>query len=387
MSRMKRSCPVCSSTEGGHRIHVNEFATLDGLDMSYHLARCGVCGFHFASELPAETEYLRYYRSLSKYDSQPTVSPLDRQRINAAVDFLAHAGLGKEARILDLGCGFGALLAALRDHGWSNLQGVDPAPQSAQRAFEQFGLACITQGALSDIADREELASTDLVCLMAVLEHLPELRRDLARLLAQLKPGARVLIEVPALDLFEPEAGEPFGELSLEHIQFFSLQSLCNLLAGLGAQVEHHHLLRLPSLQSGSLFVLAALEGQPSGLEPEDPSRMDAYLAGSAHRWGSAIARVPSQPFVLYGAGSHSARLLPQLERNRAGSPVAVLDGNINLHGKDFGGLTVQAPNALAQYPGMPVLISSFRSEQAIARSLRSRFSNPLVLMYADYAA
>ena len=387
MSLTERSCPVCLSSRSGRCIYVNELATLDGLDMSYRLARCGVCGFHFASELPAESQYRRYYGSLSKYDSQPNVSPLDQQRITAAVDFLLRAGLSKDTRIIDIGCGFGTLLSALRGNGWFNLHGIDPAPQSAQRAFEQFGLTCITQGTLSDSVHREELASTDLVCLMAVLEHLPELRRDLAQLFVQLKPGARVLIEVPALDLFEPDAGEPFGELSLEHIQYFSLQSLRNLLAGLGAQVERFQLFPLPSLHSGSLFVLAALKGQTSGVEPEEIGRMDAYLAGSARRWRSAMARVPSQPFVLYGAGSHSARLLPQLERNRAGMPVAVLDSNINLHGKDFGGLTVQAPDALAQYPGMPVLISSFVSEQAIARFLRSRFSNPLVLMYADYAA
>jgi len=62
----------------------------------------------------------------------------------------------------------------------------------------------------------------------------------------------------------------------------------------------------------------------------------------------------------------------------------AVVDGNANLHGKRFGDWTVQAPDALPGYAGLPIVISSFRAEQAIARSLRERLQAPeLVLLYA----
>lgn len=382
MSGIKRNCPVCGQ-HGPQLLHLNTLAVVDGLDMSYRLSRCDICGFHYASELPSESDYRRYYENLSKYDVQASVSALDRQRINAAAAFLEQASIPKDARILDLGCGFGAFLAELRNRGWKNLSGADPAPQSARQAFEQFGLNCVKRGGLSDIQQIAEVTSADLVCLMAVIEHLPELRRDLSQLLDRLKPGARLLIEVPALDLFEADSGEPFGELSLEHIQFFSLQSLNNLLSGLGAQVKLHHLLPLHSLRSGALFVLAEMQGAVSAPKPENPSPMDRYLAGSAYRWRLAMERMPSQPFVLYGAGSHSARLLPQLAEGQVRQPVAVLDGNANLHGKHFGGLTVQPPEALNRYPGLPVLISSYRSQGAIALELAKRFPNPLVTMYA----
>ena len=53
-------------------------------------------------------------------------------------------------------------------------------------------------------------------------------------------------------------------------------------------------------------------------------------------------------------------------------------------HGKRFGDWTVQAPDALPGYAGLPIVISSFRAEQAIARSLRERLQAPeLVLLYA----
>jgi SAM-dependent methyltransferase len=353
ITQLKRPCPVC----GGKRaqaLYLNELAAVDGLDVSYRLSRCIRCGFHFASELPAESDYLRYYQTLSKYDAQPSVSALDRQRITAAVDVLEQAGLQRDAQILDLGCGFGAFLSALRDRGWRHLRGLDPAPQSGRQALEQFGLRGISQGVLSDAHQSADLASADVVCLLAVVEHLPELKRDLSELLARLKPGARLLIEVPALDLFETDAGEPYGELSLEHIQFFSVQSVRNLLSVLGARISQHHLLSLPSLHSGALFVLAEMQERVMPSDREDPGPMDRYLAGSAYRWRLALQRVPREPFVLYGAGSHSARLLPQLGQANAHQPVAVLDGNINLHGKPFGGLIVQPPGRLPFIPACP---------------------------------
>ena len=71
ITQLKRPCPVC----GGKRaqaLYLNELAAVDGLDVSYRLSRCIRCGFHFASELPAESDYLRYYQTLSKYDAQPS---------------------------------------------------------------------------------------------------------------------------------------------------------------------------------------------------------------------------------------------------------------------------------------------------------------------------
>lgn len=171
----------------------------------------------------------------------------------------------------------------------------------------------------------------------------------------------------------------------MEHIQFFSAQSLRNLLGRLGARVVAEHLLPLTSVDAGSLFVLAEKDvstGKAMAFQPESSTHFDAYLAGSRVRLDAAIRRVPREPFVLYGAGSHSARLLPLLDHAARRRIRAVLDGNVNLHGKRFGAWTVQAPAAMVEYPGLPVLISSYRAQQAIAHSLGARCSNPVVSMY-----
>lgn len=382
MTSRHRACPVCTA-DVPEPLHLNQLAAVHGLDMSYQVARCGACGFHYACDLPIDAQYSAYYQVVSKYDSQGRVSALDRQRIDAAVALCERAGVSKMSRILDIGCGFGAFLAALRDAGWRHVTGLDPAPHSAQMARELFGLSGIQSGWLANAGEVTNLHEADLVCLMAVVEHLPQLSHDLGALIAQMRPGSRLLLEVPALEAFQSDAGEPFGELSLEHIQFFSATSLCNLLPRLGAKVFQHEVLPLPSLHSGALFLLAEV-GQIEfpALLRESGTIFDAYLSGSARRLAQALQRVPLGPFVLYGAGSHSARLVSALQSAQRQQVVAVLDGNQNLHGKRFGDWTVHAPEALSAYADLPVLISSFRSEQAIALALSERFDNPLVQMY-----
>ena len=384
MTMQHRACPVCFADQPEPLLH-NHLETVHGLNMSYLVARCGACGFHYACDLPPDSQYSAYYQVVSKYDSQHSVSPLDRQRINATVALCERVGLPKTARILDIGCGFGSLLAALRDAGWSQVQGLDPAPQSAQVARELFNLANIQTGWLANSGEVVDLRQADLVCLMAVLEHLPQLPTDLARLLGQMRRGAFLLLEVPAVESFRGDVGEPLGELSLEHIQFFSAISLRNLLARLGARVLQHEVLALPSVNSGSLFVLAEVgRGASTELVRESGVVFDAYLAGSAKRLAQALKRLPEGPFVLYGAGSHSARLLPALQPDQRQRVVAVLDSNRNLYGKQFGHWAVQAPEVLVNYPGLPVLISSFRAEQVIAHALAAQCSNPLVLLYTN---
>jgi SAM-dependent methyltransferase len=354
--------------------------------MSYQLARCKRCGFHFARRLPEESLYGQYYTELSKYDTQPSVSPIDQCRIDAAVEIFSRLRIPKESRIVDLGCGFGALLAALRDSGWKQVRGVDPAPQSAHQAGILFGLeGAIQRSTLSGAGQVLDLGHADLVCLMAVLEHLPELRRDLGGLLAQLPRDGLICVEVPAVDLFSGDGGEPFGEMSLEHIQFFSAQSIRNLFLVHGARVIHQELLALPGLHSGSVFTLAQLGGGKGEIVPESPDLMDEYLLRSKRRWGEVLLRIPNGPFALYGAGSHSARLVVSLTDEQRRNLIAVFDGNANLHGKRLGEWIVQPPEALSKYVGIPVLISSFRSENMIAQDLRRRFPDqPLRLLYGN---
>jgi 2-polyprenyl-3-methyl-5-hydroxy-6-metoxy-1,4-benzoquinol methylase len=388
MKQHTRLCPICR----GDRtvpLHTNTMAEIDGLDMSYRVARCAQCRFVFADQLPSAASYEAYYRSLSKYDIAPgsdPVSPADRLRCDAAVALLLpHTK--PDARIADLGCGSGMLLGALQAAGWFRLAGIDPAPGAARQALQQFKLDCVQCGTLEQAAKLLDLSAMNVVCLTGVLEHLPRLREDLEALAAAIGNDTRILVEVPALERFTRRTFEPHGEFSLEHIQYFSAESLKNLFKELGFTTLASTIVNLPPGYSDSIFGLFA-RGPATAVRSAASSTDDGiedYIARSETMTRVAVARITSCPatsLVIHGAGSHTARLLPRLieagERRLAG----LVDSNPNLCGKHLGPLLIEAPEALDRHPDATIVVSSFRSQHAISDMLRASRSNLVLTLY-----
>lgn len=359
-------------------------AAVGGFDMSYKVVRCSHCGFHYAQQLPDAQTFSAYYQSVSKYDAPESVSPVDRARVDATVRFL-EGRIDKSERIADLGCGYGALLGGLQAAGWQHLQGLDPAPNAAQCARKMFGVENIHRGLMSEAHAVLDLKSVDLVCIMCVLEHLPQLRQDMARLVSRLRPGCKILLEVPAIECFLHPDCEPFGEFSLEHIQFFDTASLVNLMQSLGARQLALELLELPMVASGSMLGLFEWSGSiphAPAFQCSTTGALQDYILESQRQLHRALQRVPVGPLIVYGAGSHTARLLAHLEKIPECEVRSIVDSNPNLQGKRMGRWTVRAPSSIQETPEVAVLISSFRSQNAIASHLRKTAPNPLVLLY-----
>lgn len=359
-------------------------AAVGGFDMSYTVVRCKHCGFHYAKQLADSATFHAYYQSVSKYDARGDLPPVDQARVEATVRFL-RGRVEKCACIADLGCGYGALLGGLQKAGWQQLQGLDPAPNAAQCALEMFGVRGIRRGVMSEAHEVLHLQGLDLVCIMSVLEHLPQLKQDMAGLLSKLRPGCKVLVEVPAIEFFLNPNSEPFGEFSLEHIQFFDAPSLNNLMRSLGAEPLALELLDLPMVASGSMLGLFEWNGSTPASPIYSHPHTDTlvtYIAQSKRQLVRALQQVPAGPLIVYGAGSHTARLLAHLERKPCCTVHGIVDSNPNLVGKRMGRWTVQPPSSIHSTPDIPVLVSSFRSQNAIASDLKKSVTNPLVLMY-----
>jgi SAM-dependent methyltransferase len=382
-----RPCPVCGAADA-NALHFNRLAPLDGHDLSYRVASCAACRFAFADRLAAPETYERYYRSLSKYDiaaSALEVPEVDRMRARATVDLVA-AHVDRKARIIDLGCGSGVLLDALRRAGWSRLAGLDPAPGASERARRLFALEEVHSGSLRDLPPQLEVGNAGLVCLAGVLEHLPRLREDLEALVSRLAPDAKVLVEVPALERFGPARFEPFGEFSLEHLQYFSAASLSALFAALGFRPLALELVGLQAGTTDSVLALFARGEAPRLDAPDDLARLQSYVERSARAMAAVLARIDAcdaRRIFIYGAGSHSSRLLPELLARGMGDRLAgIVDANPNLQGKPLGPLAIEAPEALARDPRATVLLSTFRSQEPVARALAAHYANPLLRLY-----
>lgn len=78
----------------------------------------------------------------------------------------------RNSRILDIGCGPGALLSALRNEGYANLTGIDLSGE-AVRSCAQKGFA-VERCDIRDYVAGHEGAAFDFIVMGHVLEHLPK---------------------------------------------------------------------------------------------------------------------------------------------------------------------------------------------------------------------
>jgi len=375
----------------------NQMVSLGGLDMSYTVSSCDKCGFLYASKLPPADCYEHYYRTLSKYDlitSINHISPLDTIRAKATIRLCA-THLRPDSVIVDLGCSIGYLLHEFQKAGWSQLYGLDPAPSASESAKALFGLTSVRHGGLADATTLMPLERADLVCLTGVLEHLWSPKQDLSRIFAQLRVGTLVLVEVPAVERFARDHCEPFGEFSLEHIQYFTKRGLMRMFASLGADTVNISFLNLADLATDSLFGLfrVASYGEAWRVPFEDHvgstadvEMLVAYIEQSSKAFKCVIERIKAapRPWIIYGAGSHTARLLPVLSREGMDSSIlGVVDVNTNLMGQKMNQWTIVHPFKLIdEHPEASIIISSFRAQNSIYSELSGLYPNLLVKPY-----
>ena len=382
LPRKSRLCPICGGS--GTQIYFNEMAPIGGIDMSYSVNECVVCSSVFADNLPSEEDYTAYYSTFSKYDLAPTGAASDTARIHESLADMIMHHVPAESAILDIGCGCGHLLYCLKKRGATRLSGLDPAPNARELAAMHYGLEDVRQGFISKSGAGLGRNTFDVICFSAVLEHLSDVFGALETSLAATKPGGWLAIEVPDVDAFDGVHCEPYGELSLEHINYFSQQSMRLLLEQLGCHIVADR--RLQHEIGGSLLVLARKENVLTGNRiTNDSVVMKKYLQQSEDTFRPLLHRTVEQlhtPYMIYGAGSHTARLLPHLEhRGVLENCIGIVDNNKNLQGHSMGGIPIYPSSTLTLCVPCSVLISSFKAEQSIAKSLASE-RHAVVLFY-----
>jgi len=138
------------------------------------------------------------YVSAFKGDGSTVARPLTTgQRAAFATFILPHMGdLPRDATILDLGCGDGALLAYLAEQGFHNSRGVDCSAEQVALARAR-GVAAEVGSLFDELNGRE--SSCDAIVAIDVVEHMTKSELAiLGRLLAKtLKPGGRLVIQTP----------------------------------------------------------------------------------------------------------------------------------------------------------------------------------------------
>lgn len=108
-----------------------------------------------------------------------------------------HLPDNKELRIVDLGCGYGALVYCLKELGYHNVVGVDYSSEQVELAH-QLGVQEVEQGDIETFLTKVE-GQFDIVFLIDVLEHLTrvELISLLSKIYQLLTNSGKIIIHVP----------------------------------------------------------------------------------------------------------------------------------------------------------------------------------------------
>ena len=262
-------CDLCGSSDASVLFQARDRRF--GLPGNFAVVRCGCCRLVRTEPQPERLDAFyprnRYY----SYAPPTPPSPRARARVREAYgldgrDLAARLGRGRllpglppgpPGEILDVGCGSGEMLLALREAGWScHGVEVDPGAVSAARAA---GLADVHAGDLLELDYPP--ASFDAIRFWHVLEHVRSPRAQLAAAQSLLRPGGTLTIGVPNFgSLIARVARERSFYLDVpRHLWHFDRRTLGRLVREVGFDVTR---LRLMTASAPILGTLAYLRGR-----------------------------------------------------------------------------------------------------------------------------
>lgn len=164
--------------------------------LEFQVVRCGDCGLIFVNPRLTEEENVRLYDeayfngggfdptvNYMVFDEEHEVRRDENRGILAKLDALRP---GRAVRVLDVGCGTGALLRALDDAGYRDVSGLELSPYAAGVATERSRARVLVGDILTTDFGSETF---DFINATEVIEHLRDPAGFFARIKELLAPG------------------------------------------------------------------------------------------------------------------------------------------------------------------------------------------------------
>lgn len=208
------------------------------------MRECSACGLAYIDPRPSSEQLARYYSegyfNGAKDFFQNKDYCLERDNgirnkdVTGYREILNHLDVSGK-KVLDVGCASGALLYLMREHGASEVVGIDSAAYPVTYGVENYGLDL----RCSDLENAQlPDAYFDLVALIDVIEHVENLHRMLADLRRAVRPGGHLFIITPNYSSYSL-ARDQWTCLykDFEHLQYFSEQSLREVFRSVGIRL------------------------------------------------------------------------------------------------------------------------------------------------------
>jgi len=289
---MQRQCPLCRHSEWTALYTAEElplfqnvvFADRDDAKNTKRaridLQECQNCQFVFNAAF--DESQMNYD---GRYQNEQGHSRYFGTYLDAVVAELQAKGF-QNKRVIEIGCGKGAFISKLRQAGFTNTKGYDPA-------FEGNDPDIICDYYKGQSADEP----ADLIVLRHVLEHVAK-PFDFLKTIAQANRSlGTIYIEVPDFQWIVRE--NAFWDIYNEHCNYFTSQTLSSLFA-----LSECH----PSFEDQYLSFF----GDLSSLRPPGPrlpvkgetEEADKVCAEHIHRWKAILENHKHHCIVVWGAAS-----------------------------------------------------------------------------------
>jgi len=227
--RNHRCCPICNSSQM-EIIHHISMILPEKIDLpnDYNVVVCGQCGFSYADVLASQEKYNTYYSHYNVYGKSTALKNEYDRYINEKRFALLKKYVSPNSHIIDLGCGNGSFLLFLKEHGFDNLVGLDPSRECIATLSTQ-GIECYMGNIFDSVADKLKNAF-DVVIFTDVIEHIYDLNLFISRCQMYSKFQGTLFIAAPDVEGFSRYMRKIPNYFNHEHINYFSLFSLDNLL-------------------------------------------------------------------------------------------------------------------------------------------------------------
>lgn len=187
-------CPLCKSGLFLNKQEIKDHAVSKE---NFILCKCSNCSLLFTNPRPDEQSVAPYYdfpEYFSHEDRAKNLTQFIYQKVrNYSVrkKVKLFSGLHQKGRILDYGCGTGALLAEAKHQGWK-VSGIEP--NSKARTKANLKLKGRVKETIDDLPKEKKF---DIITLFHVLEHIHDMKKTVKSLIKALNSNGYLLIAIP----------------------------------------------------------------------------------------------------------------------------------------------------------------------------------------------
>lgn len=374
---LNRNCPICDKRNGEKIEHICMNVPENyRLPDSYNIVVCDNCGMVYADTSASVEDYDWYYTNCNFYGDDSKDD--NRERYDWMEDLLKKH-LTKESVMLELGAGNGRYSMALKEHGYSQITATDPSEESVQR-LRAAGIDAYVANIYSEVTEKEQ-NRYDAVFLFEVTEHLLIPKKGIANVTSLLRNNGYFMLSVPDYSLIAKDTCSIPNYFNLEHINYFSEDSLDTLMA-------QFHMKRVDQKRIGEDLIQVyqkTTDQIPVRKDEKTKIAVQQYLQQQKERSiqiQKKIGQLQEQEkeLVIWGTGSYVMSLLATTALKDC-RIVGFVDNNKIKQGRTMYGYKIYAPDYLLDKYCTVVICSMLYSEQIKKQLEAMHTQNEIVIL------